>query len=821
MTNRFTQKAQNTLQNSLRFARELGHTYIGSEHLLLALAAETESMAAKLLAKHGISPAALRELIEKEVGTGSESAVTPADMTPRTKKIIEGSAIESTRGGQHYIGTEHLLLALLGEADSVAVKMLSALNVSPDTLKKEITALLASAPTGAQGAESSKQAGKAGVANAPTLSQYGRDLTALAREGKIDPIIGRDKETERVVQILSRRQKNNPCLIGEPGVGKTAVVEGLAQKIVEGNVPETLKDKTVFTLDIASMIAGAKYRGEFEERMKSIMEEVRQNTNIILFIDEIHTIVGAGAAEGAVDAANIIKPALSRGEMQLIGATTLSEYRKHIEKDAALERRFQPVTVGEPTPEEAVLILRGLRDKYEAHHKLKISDAAIDAAVNLSRRYISDRFLPDKAIDLVDEAASRLRISTHTSPPDLREVEERLAALEKEKEEAISLQDFELAAKLRDEERALRTRFEEEKASWKTDVEGKSLTLTEADIADVVTQWTGIPVSRLLEEEGERLLHLEEHLHERVIGQDAAVSAVAKAIRRGRMGLKDPKRPIGSFIFLGPTGVGKTELTKALAELLFGDANATVRVDMSEYMEKHSVSKLIGSPPGYVGFEEGGQLTEKIRRKPYSVVLFDEIEKAHPDVFNILLQVLEDGILTDSQGRRVDFKNTVLILTSNVGASALTGRAKGSFGFGDSTKSDEKKNTDAKVMEALKATFRPEFLNRIDDIIIFNKLEEESIKRIAALMLKEVTARIKALDIDITFTEDAVALLAKEGFDPVYGARPLRRAIVRMVEDAFSTEMLEGHFKAGDRVTATAAEGKIVFEKAENAPESN
>ncbi|MBR7112019.1 MAG: ATP-dependent Clp protease ATP-binding subunit [Clostridia bacterium] len=814
MANRFTEKAQKTLNNALALARELGHTYIGSEHMLLALAAESESVASKMLAKHGVTTDAVREKIEALIGTGTPTSVTPADMTPRTKKIIEGSALEAVKGGQNYIGTEHLLLSLLKERDAVAVKIVEELGASPDDIAHNVSTLLG-ATTGAkaQGGETAHNKNST-LSSAPVLSTFGRDLTAAAREGRIDPVIGREKETERVIQILSRRSKNNPCLIGEPGVGKTAVIEGLAQRIVDGNVPETLKGKTVFTLDIAGMIAGAKYRGEFEERMKSVMSEVAKNPDIILFIDEIHTIVGAGAAEGAVDAANIIKPALSRGEMQVIGATTISEYRKHIEKDAALERRFGSVMVGEPTPEEAVLILRGLRDKYEAHHKLKISDSAIDAAVDLSGRYINDRFLPDKAIDLIDEAASRLRISAHTSPPDLRESEERLAALAKEKEEAVAAQDFERAAKLRDEERTLREAYDKEMEAWKNGVGDKALTLSDKDIADVVTQWTGIPVNSLLEEESERLLHLEELLQSRVIGQDAAVSAVAKAIRRGRMGLKDPKRPIGSFIFLGPTGVGKTELTKALAELLFGDPNAMIRLDMSEYMEKHSVSKMIGSPPGYVGFEEGGQLTERIRRKPYSVVLFDEIEKAHPDVFNILLQVLEDGVLTDSQGRRVDFKNTVLILTSNVGAAALTAKAKGAFGFAqESDTVSDKKATDAKVMEALKSTFRPEFLNRIDDIIIFNKLSEENIRAIATLMLSEVGARIHALGIDITFDDTVAALVAAEGFDPVYGARPLRRAIVRLVEDTFSGEMLEGKIKAGDIIVAIVRDGKIVFEK--------
>ena len=822
MNNRFTQKAQNALNNSLRAAHELGHTYIGSEHLLLALAGEEDAASAGVLKKHGVTSEAIREQIVALVGEGSPSNVSPADMTPRTKRIIEHSALESHRAGQNYIGTEHLLLALLAERDCVGVKILEELHASPAELQKELAGFLGERPEGGKRDAGNTASGdKKSLASTPTLAQYGRDLTAMAKAGKIDPIIGRDKETERVIQILSRRQKNNPCLIGEPGVGKTAVVEGLAQKIAEGAVPDTLTDKQIVTLDIAGMVAGAKYRGEFEERLKSVMEEVSKNPQIILFIDEIHTIVGAGAAEGAVDAANIIKPALARGEMQLIGATTISEYRKHIEKDAALERRFQSVTVGEPTPEESILILQGLRDKYEAHHKLRITDEAIKAAVTLSARYIADRFLPDKAIDLLDEAASRLRLSSHTSPPDLREQEERLSKLTREKEEAISAQDFERAAALRDEEKTLREAYDKTKAEWQSKVSDTALSVGEEDIAEVVTQWTGIPVNRLMEEESERLLHLEELLQKRVIGQDEAVGAVARAIRRGRMGLKDPKRPIGSFIFLGPTGVGKTELCRALAELLFGDTNAMIRIDMSEYMEKHSVSKLIGSPPGYVGFEEGGQLTEKIRRRPYSVVLFDEIEKAHPDVFNILLQVLEDGVLTDSQGRRVDFKNSILIMTSNVGASALTGPKKNTVGFAQATSDNDEDNARERVMSALKSTFRPEFLNRIDDIIIFNRLGEGDIRRIAALLLSEVQKRVAALGMELQIDDTVVALVAKEGFDPVYGARPLRRAIVRLVEDGFSGAMLEGRFHAGDTVRATQADGLIHFEKCEKAAPSD
>ena len=804
---RFTKKAQNVLNRALNYAREMGHTYIGSEHLLLGLVGEEDSVASKILTEKGVSFEKIKSAVESFAGVGTMSDVSAADMTPRTKHIIEASANEALRLSQSYIGTEHILLALIGESDCVAVKLLKECEVSASDIKSDIQNYLGNqreSNGGAQKRDSEKK-----NSNTPTLSQHGRDLSALAKDGKIDPIIGRDTETERVIQILSRRTKNNPCLIGEPGVGKTAVVEGLAQKITEGNVPENLKGKRIITLDIPGMIAGAKYRGEFEERMKNVMDEVIKNPDIILFIDEIHTLIGAGAAEGAVDAANILKPALARGEMQIIGATTISEYRKHIEKDAALERRFQSVMVGEPTSEEAILILKGLRDKYEAHHKVKISDSAIEAAVNLSVRYIADRFLPDKAIDLIDEAASKLRISAHTSPPDLRELEEKISKLAQEKEEAINGQDFECAAKIRDEEKKLKAELEKTKKEWEESQSSQSLEVLESNIADIVTQWTGIPVSRLLESEGERLLRLEDELKSRIIGQDSAVEAVARAIRRGRMGLKDPKRPIGSFIFLGPTGVGKTELTKALANVMFGDDNAMIRLDMSEYMEKHSVSKLIGSPPGYVGFDEGGQLTEKIRRKPYSVVLFDEIEKAHPDVFNIMLQVLDDGILTDSQGRKVDFKNTVIIMTSNVGASTLS--APRSLGFSEVKEDNDKKASDERVMGALKATFRPEFINRIDDIIIFNKLDSDGIEKIASLMLGEVAKRISELGINIDFDKSVVEFISREGFDPEYGARPLRRTIVRKIEDSFSTEMLEGKFKAGDKVTAFYENENITY----------
>ena len=814
MAIRFTQKAQNVLNRSLAYASELGHTYIGSEHILLGLTGENDSVAAGILTARSADFEKIKEGIVKYAGIGTTSDVRASDMTPRTKRIIEASSYEAIRLGQNYIGTEHLLLALIAEKDCVAVKLLEECGVSISDIHGDLMSYLGNKNEKGSPLRGETQRGNHSQTQNTSniLSGYGRDLTALAREGKIDPIIGRDSETERVIQILSRRTKNNPCLIGEPGVGKTAVVEGLAQKIVDGNVPETLKDKKIITLDIAGMIAGAKYRGEFEERMKSVMEETSKNPDIILFIDEIHTIIGAGAAEGAVDAANIIKPALARGEMQVIGATTISEYRGHIEKDAALERRFQSVLVGEPSPEEAVQILMGLRDKYEAHHKVKIGDNAIKAAVELSRRYIADRYLPDKAIDLIDEAASKIRISAHTSPTNLKEIEEKIQKLAHEKEEAINAQDFERAASIRDEEKNIQTQYESEKADWEKGKSDISLEVNENDIADIVTQWTGIPVNKLLEDEGEKLLNLEQELHKRIVGQDAAVLAVSRAIRRGRMGLKDPRRPIGSFIFLGPTGVGKTELTKALATIMFGDENAMIRLDMSEYMEKHSVSKLIGSPPGYVGFEEDGQLTEKIRRHPYSVVLFDEIEKAHPDVFNIMLQVLEDGILTDSQGRRVDFKNTIIIMTSNVGVGANSGSRALGFGVGNAVE-NQKKDNETRVMSALKQTFRPEFLNRIDDIILFDKLTEEEIFGIAKIMLNEVANRIEELGIHIEFQESITNLVAKEGFDDVYGARPLRRAIVRMVEDTISTEMLEGKIKNGDKISAKADEGKIVFEK--------
>ena len=813
MTNRFTRKAQNALNHALIAARSFGHSYVGSEHLLVGLASDSESVSARILAAKGATRAKIIDTITTAIGTGTPTDVTAADLTPRTKQIIEMSAYTSTRLGHSYIGTEHLLLSLLEETDCVALRVLEALGVSAIDLKNSLLSYLDGVkPTAPVDKAARTQARADGaLRDCPTLASYGRNLTALAKEGKLDPIIGRDAETERVIQILARRQKNNPCLIGEPGVGKTAVVEGLAKRIADGSIPEMLRNKTIVTVDIPSMIAGAKYRGEFEERLKNVMAEVAKRPDIILFIDEIHTLVGAGAAEGALDAANILKPALSRGEMQLIGATTIAEYRKNIEKDAALERRFQSVMVGEPSPEDAVRILRGLRDRYEAHHKLKISDDAIEAAVSLSARYINDRYLPDKAIDLMDEAASRLRISRYTSPPDVKALEARVDTLCREKEEAIKAQDFEAAARLRDEEQALRDELRRETTAWQENRRDAALTVTREDIADIVTAWTGIPVRQMESEESKKLLHLDKILKEHIIGQPEAVDAVAKAIRRGRMGLKDPKRPLGSFLFLGPTGVGKTELCRALALVMFGDRNAIIRVDMSEYMEKHSVSRLIGSPPGYVGYDEGGQLTEKIRRKPYSVVLFDEVEKAHPDVLNILLQILDDGMLTDAQGRRVDFKNTVIILTSNIGASAITEKAK-SLGF-TAAATDEKAAMEANVMQALKSAFRPEFLNRLDEIIVFNRLTDADIRKIASLLLAELGERICGIGVEIEFDPSLVAYVAEKGFDPIYGARPLRRAITSLVEDSFSEAMLEGRIAAGDRILAKAIEGKVLFEK--------
>ena len=804
MNNKFTQMAQRALNEALRYAREFGHTYVGTEHILLGLMAERESISCRILNSRGVTEDKTTELIFENIGRGSYTNVSAADMTPMTKKIIEESAYASSRLGNSYIGTEHILIAIISESESYAYKLIRAQAQSINEIRNDISEYLGGAPEEKSGGAVRGEDKRDAVHGAPTLSKYGTNLVKMAHDGRIDPIIGRDSETERVIQILSRRTKNNPCLIGEPGVGKTAVVEGLAQRIADGSVPENLRDCVIVSLDIASMVAGAKYRGEFEERMKGIMEEVSKNPKIILFVDEIHTIIGAGSAEGAVDAANIIKPALARGAMQLIGATTIDEYRKYIEKDAALERRFQSVLVGEPTPDEAVQILTGLRDKYEAHHKLKISDEAIEAAVKLSVRYIGDRYLPDKAIDLIDEAASRLRLRGFTPTDKVKELEEELKKVSGEKEEAILGEDYERAATLRDREKELEASLAEEKENAP---EARESVVCKSDIEDIVTSWTGIPVKKLAGEEGERLLHLEDLLHERIIGQSEAVSAVARAIRRGRTGLKDPKRPVGSFIFLGPTGVGKTELTRALAEVMFGDENAMIRIDMSEFMEPHSTAKLIGSPPGYVGYDDGGQLTEKIRRHPYSVVLFDEIEKAHPDVFNILLQILEDGRLTDAHGRHVDFKNTVIIMTSNVGAASIVEPKK--LGFTSGADSDDKMKDH--VMDALKRTFRPEFLNRVDETIIFSKLTSDDIKAITSLMLGDLKKRISEREIEIEFDEAVIDHLAREGFDPVYGARPLRRAIVRKIEDTFSEALLSGKVKSGDKVRAIMAGESIEY----------
>ena len=817
MNNRFTENAAGAINASIDAAKKLGHTYIGSEHMLMGLLS-VSSVASKLLESKGASYNKIFDTVSEEIGVGEPIDGVMPEATPRFNGIIEASSMIAGKSGQSFIGTEHLLASLLEQRDSMAIRLLKRDGINISELLNEVYSIMhggiSSIPEmSSKGATnigmSSKDKGS--FKDTPTLNQYGTDLTKLAREGAIDPVIGRENEMQRVIQILSRRTKNNPCLIGEPGVGKTAVVEGLAGKIIEGSVPESIAGKRVVTLDLSGMIAGAKYRGEFEERIKGVIDEVKKAKDVILFIDEIHTIVGAGSAEGAVDAANILKPALARGEVQVVGATTIDEYRKHIEKDAALERRFQSVNVGEPSKEETILILQGLRSKYEAHHKIKITDEAIEASVNLSSRYISDRFLPDKAIDLIDEAASKKRISQITAPPDLRELEETIKKLRADKEEAVRNQEFEKAAELRNKEKEQASILEDRKNEWKNNSSGSNMpSITAEDIADIVTIWTKIPVKSLEKEESEKLLKLDSILKNRVIGQDEAVEVVTRAIRRGRTGLKDPKRPQGSFIFCGPTGVGKTELSKALADTLFGSENSIIRIDMSEYMEKHSVSKLVGSPPGYVGYDEAGQLTEKIRRNPYSVVLFDEIEKAHPDVFNILLQILEDGRLTDSHGRVVDFKNTVIIMTSNLGAGSIT--EPKSLGFTELKSADDEHKTSSKnVNDALKKAFRPEFLNRIDEIVVFRKLSVEDIKKIAFLMLDEIKKRIENMGIDISFGDDVISFLAKEGFDPVYGARPLRRAMQRKIEDSLSIQMLDGSIKSGDTVTAYLDENQVKY----------
>ena len=811
---RFTERAKNVLNLAHESAAELGHGYVGSEHILLGLAADGGGAAAKILREAGMDEALIRASIEKLVGRGESSDTTVQGLTPRAKRIIELAIMDAARLGHSYVGTEHLLMGILRETDSVAARILTAAGADLNRLYTELINMF---DRGVRAGAAER--GSVRHPETKTLDQFSRDLTVLASRGQLDPVIGREREVQRVIQILSRRTKNNPVLIGEPGVGKTAIAEGLAQKIVSGDVPEDLRGKRVVSLDLTGMVAGTKYRGDFEERIKSALEEVKKAGDVILFIDELHTIVGAGAAEGAIDASNILKPALSRGEIQAIGATTLSEYRKYIEKDAALERRFQPVQVDEPTEDESVEILRGLRDKYEAHHKLKITDEAIVAAVKLSRRYINDRYLPDKAIDLVDEAASRVRMEELKLPPDLKTLESEAAALSAEKESAVQNQDFERAAKLRDAERAKRAQLEEVRKKWSQGKLGSGKRVTPEDIAQVVAGWTGIPVTALTEDEGQRLLRMEETLHRRVIGQDEAVSAVCRAIRRGRVGLKDPQRPIGSFLFLGPTGVGKTELCRALAEAMFGDENAMVRVDMSEYMEKHTVSKLIGSPPGYVGFEEGGQLTEKVRRRPYCVVLFDEIEKAHEDVYNIMLQIMEDGRLTDSQGRRVDFRNTIIVMTSNVGARNITEKAKTlGFSTGDTGGEDvaDRRIREA-VMADLRRTFKPEFLNRIDETIVFHQLTRDEIRKIARNMLDVIGRRVEAMGLRLEVTDAALTELAQEGFDPAYGARPLRRKLQTAVEDAVAEGLLDNTLKPGATALVDLTDGKITVRPREPA----
>lgn len=803
--NYFTQKASEVLNLAIKAAENLGHNYVGSEHILLALVKAEGGIAYSVLDSKGVTAESIEHFIKENIGIGTPTRLTPDDFTPRSKRVLD-VAFQIARGMLHsFVDTEHLLLALLQEDDSYAVKYINSAGIDEQQLFEQV---VNSVGRGSHQTNESTRRGRNAKSKTPTLDEFGKELTAIAREGKIDPVIGRADEIERVIQILSRRTKNNPCLIGEPGVGKTAIAEGLALKIVKGEVPELLANKKLVALDLTSMVAGTKYRGDFEERIKKAMDEVKNAKDVILFIDEVHTIMGAGAAEGATDAANILKPSLARGEIQVIGATTIDEYRKNIEKDAALERRFQPVMVGEPTEEETIEILKGIRDKYEAHHKVKISDDAIVSAVKLSSRYIADRFLPDKAIDLIDESASRVRLKAYTVPDNLKEMEKELKSLEEEKASAVRAQNFEQAAVIRDKEKGLKTLLEEEKEKWKNLSAHQIKEITTEDIANVVSAWTGIPATQITKEESERLLKLEDILHERIVGQDKAVSGVARAIRRGRAGLKNPKRPIGSFIFLGPTGVGKTELCKTLAEAMFGDEDAIIKLDMSEYMEKHTVSKLIGSPPGYVGFDEGGQLTEKIRRKPYSVVLFDEIEKAHPDVFNMLLQILEDGVLTDSQGRKVSFKNAVIIMTSNVGASKITD-PKNALGFMGSN-ADENSNIEQLVMADLKATFKPEFLNRVDEIVVFKQLEKDDIMEIARRMLKSLKKQLSELGTEVEFTDAAVSAVADAGFDKVYGARPLRRAIQTKIEDKLSELILEQ--KLGKNCTVDYQGGKFVFE---------
>lgn len=802
MFNRFTQRAQKVLQLAQEEAIRLKHESIGTEHILLGLIREGGGIAAKALEAIDVSFDTIEKGVESLVGSGSKEVGPIVHYTPRAKKVIELSVDESRKLGHSYIGTEHILLALIREGEGVAARVLNNAGVSLNRARQQVLQLLGSndSSVGNQGTSSS--------ASTPTLDSLARDLTEVAREGTLDPVIGRSKEITRVIEVLARRTKNNPVLIGEPGVGKTAIAEGLALQIVNNEVPEILRDKRVMTLDMGTVVAGTKYRGEFEDRMKKVMEEIRQAGNIILFIDELHTLIGAGGAEGAIDASNILKPSLARGELQCIGATTLDEYRKYIEKDAALERRFQPIQVDEPTVEETILIIKGLRDRYEAHHRVKITDEAIDAAAKMSDRYISDRFLPDKAIDLIDEAGSKVRLRSYTTPPNLKELEAKLEAIRHEKNAAVQSQEFEKAASFRDKEQKMKEELETTKTEWKEKQGKKESEVTVNDIAEVVAMWTGVPVAKIAETETAKLLNMEELLHERVIGQKEAVTAISRAIRRARAGLKDPKRPIGSFIFLGPTGVGKTELARALAEAMFGDEDAMIRIDMSEYMEKHATSRLVGSPPGYVGYDEGGQLTEKVRRKPYSVVLLDEIEKAHPDVFNILLQVLEDGRLTDSKGRTVDFRNTVVIMTSNVGAETLKKNRYVGFNLNDGDRDYE--GMKSNMLDALKKAFRPEFLNRVDEMIVFHSLEKEHLREIVTLMSNELTKRLAEQDITLELTDEAKLKISEEGYDPDYGARPLRRALQKHVEDRLSEELLSGTVLTGGKVIVDVEDGEFV-----------
>jgi ATP-dependent Clp protease ATP-binding subunit ClpC len=813
MFERFTDRARRVVVLAQEEARMLNHNYIGTEHILLGLIHEGEGVAAKALDSLSINLDAVRQQVEEIIGQGQAAPTGHIPFTPRAKKVLELSLREALQLGHNYIGTEHILLGLIREGEGVAAQVLQKLGADLNRVRQTVIQLLSGYTAGKGETTPGGQGEGQGGQGSMVLDQFGRNLTQLARDTKLDPVIGREKEIERVMQVLSRRTKNNPVLIGEPGVGKTAIVEGLAQDIVRGEVPETLKDKQIYTLDLGALVAGSRYRGDFEERLKKVLKEIRTRGDIVLFIDELHTLVGAGAAEGAIDAASILKPMLARGELQTIGATTRDEYRKHLEKDAALERRFQPINVEEPTVAHSIEILKGLRDRYEAHHRVSFTDDALVAAANLSDRYISDRFLPDKAIDLIDEAGSRMRIRRMTAPPDVREVDEKIAEVRLKKESAIDSQDFERAASLRDEERQLLEERQRREREWKSGEMDVLSEVDEEEIAEVLSTWTGIPVFKLTEEETEKLLRMEDELHKRIISQEDSIKAVSKAIRRTRAGLKDPKRPSGSFIFLGPSGVGKTELSKALAEFLFGDEDTLVQLDMSEYMEKHTVSRLIGSPPGYVGYEEGGQLTEAVRRKPFSVILFDEIEKAHPDVFNTLLQILEDGRLTDSQGHQVDFKNTVIIMTSNLGTRDIQ---KGP-GIGFAARPDEKVTYEKmrdRVMDELKKSFRPEFLNRIDEVIVFHSLSPEDVKQIVDLMMKRVTEQLKAKDLEIELTDAAKSLLADKGYDPALGARPLRREIQRLVEDPLSEKLLWKEFRAGQTVIVDARDGEIVFEGA-------